>query len=76
MATKPKTATTLKPYAYNGFILRRNADGTTDVINPATRQWATFPTQRYARWAATFTHNLSARFDAHQPLKTLPKVEV
>lgn len=66
-----KTAITC-PVAYNGFIIRPVAGGF-DLIDPSTKRWAHFPTQRYAKWSATMMHNLTARFEASTPLKTLPK---
>lgn len=74
-ATKTTKSTKItKPVMYNGFIVRP-ASGGFDLIDPNTKQWAHFPTQRYAKWTASFVHNINERFAAHAPLKTLPKVE-
>ena len=69
-----KTTKITKPILYHGFIVRPTSDGY-DLINPQTRQWAHFPTQRYAKWSATLLHNFSTKFEASQPPPKLPKVE-
>jgi hypothetical protein len=60
------------PTLYRGFIVRPAGDGY-DLIDPSTGRWAHFPTQRYAKWSATFISNIQARFAANQPI---PKGEV
>lgn len=72
--SKIKTTKTITlPVMYNGFIVRPTSGGF-DLIDPQTKRWAHFPTQRYAKWTASFVHNINERFAAHAPLKTLPNV--
>jgi hypothetical protein len=73
---KKPTAITA-PTAYHGYILVP-CKGGMDLIDPSTGRWARFPTQRYAKWSATFITNITARFDAHIPLPAhrIPTVEV
>ena len=63
-----------QPTLYSGYVITQRKDAF-DLIDPHTRRWASFPTQRYARWSATFMRNINARFDANQPLAQLPKVD-
>jgi hypothetical protein len=68
-----KTATKItKPVLYRGVIVRPTSDGF-DLINPETKQWAHFPTQRYAEWSATFIANITARFNANANAPLKPK---
>jgi hypothetical protein len=64
------------PVAYHGFILRPRSDGGMDLIDPSTHRWAAFPTQRFAKWSATFMTNITAQFNEEAPLKKLPVVKV
>ena len=58
-----------KPVTYQGFILSPAGTGF-DLVDPSTGKWAHFPTQRYAKWTATFLRNLNARFG---PLAPIPQ---
>ena len=51
-----------KPTFYRNYILVPRADGSMDMIDPSNGCWATFPTQRYAKWSATFLKNINERF--------------
>lgn len=62
-----KQTTITHPVAYRGFILVPRKDGF-DLIDPDTGRWAHFPTQRFAKWSATFLTNISNRFAEHAPL--------
>lgn len=75
MATKPSTKITV-PTAYRGFILRPRKDGGMDLIDPSTHRWAAFPTQRFAKWSASWMVNISARFAANEVLDEVPVVKV
>lgn len=57
------------PTRHHGYILvPREGDGM-DLIDPSTGQWASFPTQRYAKWSSTFITNINKRFNEHPALK-------
>lgn len=73
-----KKSTRIKvPTQYHGFIVVPRPKGAYDLINPDTGAWARFPTQRYAKWSATFLFNINERFSAHKPLNvfTIPEVK-
>jgi hypothetical protein len=38
-----------------------------DVCPPDTDTWATFKTERHAKWSATVYTNLSEKFGRHMP---------
>lgn len=65
------------PTMYRGYILRPRQDGSMDMIDPLTGMWASFPTQRYAKWSATFITNIHNRFTAQPPLlhSDIPQVQ-
>lgn len=64
--SKKQTAIT-RPVAYRGFIVVPRKEGF-DLVDPGTGRWAHFPTQRFAKWSATFVSNISNRFAEHPPL--------
>jgi hypothetical protein len=70
MKSTPITAPTL----YRGMIIKPNGDGSFDLINPDTGHWATFATQRHAKWSSSVLANLNMRFMQHRPLKRVPEV--
>ena len=77
--TKAKTTVT-QPVRHNSYILapRKDTKGKIvgyDLIDPLTGRWASFPTQRYAKWSSSFTHNIQKRFDENPPLRKIPQVE-
>lgn len=71
--TAPRTRIT-KPIKYRDFIITPRADGF-DMIDPATGRWAYFPTQRFAKWSASFMSNIHGRMNQHPPKKTIPPVQ-
>lgn len=73
-AKKAKTNAITKPVMYRGFIVVPHKDGF-DLVDPGTGRWAHFPTQRFAKWAASFVTNLGERFQANDALDTLPEVD-
>jgi hypothetical protein len=71
-----KKSTRIKvPTQYHGYIVVPRPKGEYDLINPTTGQWARFPTQRYAKWSATFMFNIEGRFAANRPMEGIPKVK-
>lgn len=58
-----------KPYRYGGFVLIPRADGSQDLIDPATGRWINLPTQRYARWTASIVSNFHTRLQQQTPLR-------
>jgi hypothetical protein len=50
------------PFTHNGFLVWEHTNGTTDLINPINGAWATLPTKRFAKWSATFMHNMNNKF--------------
>jgi len=63
----PAKLTQPKPpvFTHAKFVLVRRPDKSVDVCDPTTRTWATFKTERLAKWSATIYSNLSERF-GHQ----------
>jgi hypothetical protein len=55
------------PFTHNGFLVWEHTHGTTDLINPINGAWATFPTKRFAKWSATFMHNMNKKFKTNTP---------
>ena len=62
MTTKIKT-----PTVYRGFLLSPRPDGSMDLMNRDTGQWLNAPTQRYAKWTATWLHNVNTKFASNAP---------
>lgn len=73
MAKPPVKITT--PTLYRGFILRPRSDGGMDLIDPRTNRWAAFPTQRFAKWSASWMVNISNRFAVNEVLDEVPVVK-
>lgn len=71
-----KSTRITKPTKYRNFILNPHAnDLGVDIIDPASGRWASFPSQRQAKWSATFMDNITTKFAAFDPISTLPTVE-
>ena len=62
-----------RPIKYAGFIIAPRQRGY-DLIDPASGAWAHYPSQRYARWSATFLRNTALRFGKETPLSVLPEI--
>lgn len=80
--TKTSKTTVTQPMRHHSYILnpRKDDNGKIvgyDLIDPLTGRWASFPTQRYAKWSSTFVHNIEARFNANPVLKSsqIPNVQ-
>jgi hypothetical protein len=69
-----KTVKITQPVNYRGFILRPHKQGY-DLIDPATGKWAHFPTQRFAKWSASFMANIQERFNAKPALDCIPNIK-
>lgn len=63
-----------KPTKYRDYILAPKGDGL-DMIDPTIGRWTHFPSQRYAKWSATFMSNILARMGANPPKRNLPEVQ-
>ena len=49
-------------FKHGQCVLVRRADGSVDACDPMTNTWATFATERHAKWSATVYTNLATRF--------------
>lgn len=63
---------TSKPYLYGSYILSTRENGSVDLIDPATGRWVNSPTQRFARWRATFLANITDQMYG-QPKQKVPR---
>jgi hypothetical protein len=53
-------------FMHGKCVLVRRRDGV-DVCAPDTGTWATFKTERHAKWSATLYTNLSEKFGRYLP---------